>query len=379
MEIYLFLCVVCYVIFSLYLLKGWNAVPPAQTDTAAVPVTSVAVIIPVRNEEAVLEWILTDLLQQDYPDILLRVYIANDGSTDGSGAIIARWVEQYPHRFENVELLPAFETWKGKKKWIASAIASTNATFILTTDADCRIPKYWVKSMVQCHISSQAKFISGPVTIEKESAIWNRFQQIELSSLIGSGASAIGLKLPLMCNGANVGYTREAYLQAGGFEGNELIASGDDEFLMHKIYTSFGAEAVAFCRNEMAIVRTKGLDSWRAFFNQRKRWASKWENYSLRYVQAIAFWVFIFHLTVLVSSLLAVFQYIDWYLPAALWGTKLIFDYLYLKSIARFLSIDFKKSTFICAVLVYPIYVVGFGISSRFGTYTWKERIEKLS
>ena len=379
MEIYLFLCGIGYAIFSLYLLKGWKRIPFVHADSTYVPSTSVAVIVPMRNEEAELKLILTDLLNQDYPKELLTIYLADDGSTDGTPAIISDWIERYSTQFKKVELVPAFATWKGKKKWIASAIADTTAAFILTTDADCRLPKLWVKSMVQAFDSGQAKFVSGPVTIIGESTIWNGFQQIEFSSLIGSGASAIGLKLPLMCNGANVGYAREAYIQVGGFEGNELIASGDDEFLMHKISTAFGADAVEFCKNKQAIVSTNGVATWSAFFNQRKRWASKWENYSLKYVQAIAFWVFIFHLTVLVSSVLALFQQIDWYWPAALWGTKLIFDYFYLKSIARFLSIDFKKSTFIYAVLIYPIYVVGFGILARFGTYTWKERIEKLS
>lgn len=379
MEIYLYLCGVCYAIFSVCLLKGWKNIVPVHTNVTAVPTVSVAVIIPIRNEEAGLERILTDLLQQDYPGTLLTVYLADDGSTDHTASIIRDWIERYSDRFKKVELLSAFEIWKGKKRWIASAIAHTEATFILTTDADCRLPVFWITSMVQTQTSTQAKFVSGPVTIEEESTIWNRFQQIEFSSLIASGASAIGLKLPLMCNGANVGYLREAYLEVGGFEGNQSIASGDDEFLMHKIYVAFGAGAIAFCKNKMAIVSTKGAHNWQAFFNQRKRWASKWERYSLKYVQAVALWIFMFHLTILVSSLLAIFQFIDWYLPAVLWGTKLIFDYFYLKSIARFLSIDFKKSTFIYAVLIYPIYVVGFGMLARFGTYTWKERIEKLS
>ena len=379
MEIYILLCAVLYAIFSLCLLKGWENNVLTRTNNKFIPATSVAVIVPARNEEAVLELILKDLLEQDYPIELLTVYIADDGSTDRTPSIIADWVERYPSQFKKVELLAAFETWKGKKKWIASAISDTNTTFILTTDADCRLPKLWVKSMVQTYEVAQAKFVSGPVTIAEESSIWNRFQQIEFSSLIGSGASAIGLNLPLMCNGANVGYAREAYVNVRGFEGNEFIASGDDEFLMHKIFSEFGADGIVFCKNKAAIVSTSGASTWSAFFNQRKRWASKWENYSLKYVQAVAFWVFIFHLTVLLSSVLVIFQQIDWYWPAALWGTKVIFDYFYLNSVARFLSIDFKKSTFIYAVLIYPLYVVGFGILARFGTYTWKERIEKLS
>lgn len=379
MTIYLVSCVILYALFSLFLMKGWKGIACIELDKKSQITTSVAVIVPIRNEEAALALILSDLLHQEYPKELLTVYLADDDSTDATATIISDWVALYSTQFKKVELLPEFATWKGKKKWIASAVANTTAAFILTTDADCRIPPYWVQSMVQTFECTHAKFVSGPVKMISESSIWNKFQQIEFSSLVGSGASAIGLKLPLMCNGANVGYLRDAYLSVDGFNGNEFIASGDDEFLMHKISNFFGADAIVFCKNPMSIISTEGAHTWKAFFYQRKRWASKWENYSLKYVQLVAVWVFVFHLTLLVSSILACFNQLDWYWLLGLWGTKFIFDYFYLKSIARFLSIDFKKSTFIYAVLIYPLYVVGFGILARFGTYTWKERIEKLS
>ncbi len=379
MSLYLLLCCLLYVFFSVCLLKGWTRIAVTTTEPLMQADVTVAVIIPIRNEKEHIELILQDLLNQSYPKHLLTIYLADDGSSDGTQPILQTWVENYPDRFKPVILFPEYTAWKGKKKMIASAIAQSTETLLLTTDADCRVSSLWVGSMVDSYIKTKASFISGPVRILGKTTYWNNFQSIEFLSLVGSGASAIGLKLSVMCNGANVAYTRAAYNQVNGFEGNEAIASGDDEFLMHKITSEYSAHSVVFCKNAGAIVTTSPAVSWKQFYNQRKRWAGKWEHYKLWYVQVIAVWVFIFHFTLLIASGLALFNLLDFRLTLLMWVIKAIFDYFYLKSIARFLSIDFKKSTFINAVLIYPFYVVLFGIASRFGSYNWKERTETIS
>lgn len=379
MVIVLLLFGILYALFSVCLIVGWKQINDPLANPLWKPVTSVAIIVPVRNERSVIELLLQDLNNQMYPASLMTVYLADDGSSDGTDVIMNDWVNSYPERFKLVPLLSEYAGWKGKKKMIASAISISDATLILTTDADCRIPEGWVRSMVESYEQTHAAFISGPVAMKGLPGYWNNFQSIEFSSLVGSGASAIGLKLPVMCNGANVAYTRSAYNKVRGFEGNELIASGDDEFLMHKIASEFSANSVIFCKNKAAIVLTAPASSWGEFYNQRKRWAGKWEHYKLWYVQVIAIWVFLFHFFLLLSSILGILSVISPELSLVMWVIKAFFDYLYLKSIARFLSIDFKNSTFINAVLIYPFYAVGFGIAARFGSYTWKERTEDLS
>ena len=365
-----------YMVFSIVLLVGWRKISIETIFPTYKPNFTVAIILTARNEEKNLVSILEQLLKQDYPKELLQIYLADDASTDSTSQIFLSYIKSYPALFFNVELNPIYQDWKGKKKWIASAIDATQTAFILTTDADCTIPNTWVTAMVQSFELKHAQFVSGPVAMTEETSFMSGFQNVEFLSLIGSGASAIGLGKPLMCNGANIGYTRAAYCKVGGFLGNESISSGDDEFLMHKIYAMLGSKAVTFCKNHAGIIYTKPAASWTEFYHQRKRWASKWENYSLGHVQWIAIWVFFFHLIVLILTILAFIPSFSWHRAVFLWGIKIVFDYFYLKSIASFLSIDFKKTTFIHAVLLYPFYVVGFGLAGRFGTYTWKERIE---
>ena len=64
---------------------------------------------------------------------------------------------------------------------------------------------------------------------------FDALQTVEFASLIGSGACTMALGHPTMCNGANLCYEKRVFTEVGGFAGVDHLASGDDEFLMHKI------------------------------------------------------------------------------------------------------------------------------------------------
>ena len=365
-----------YFLFFILLRYGWKRHAAVQIHEPGDPV-SVAVIIPIRNEKESIDFLLTDLLQQSYPREQTRIYLVDDGSTDGTTEILKRYAAAHDGYIWYVSVSDRYKNWKGKKKAIASAIDQSDETLILTTDADCRIGREWIRTFVAAFQQTDAMFVSGPVKMTGGKGFRNRFQEVEFASLIGSGASAIGLGYPLMCNGACLGYTRKAYNAVGGFNGNEEIASGDDEFLMHKIATSF-KKKVVFLKHSEAIAQTATTHSIHTFVQQRKRWAGKWEHYSLLYVQALALWVFIYHLSLILGLAAMLSGFGNIYLVAAMWLMKALCDYFYLKSVTSFLSIAFKIDIFIGSVLIYPFYVVLFGILSRFGSYEWKGRTEPV-
>ena len=61
----------------------------------------VSVLLPTYNGEKYIAEQLDSLLNQDYPQF--EVYIRDDGSTDGTVAIIDKYVMQYPGMFHKVE------------------------------------------------------------------------------------------------------------------------------------------------------------------------------------------------------------------------------------------------------------------------------------
>src|SRR5690606_15452205 len=102
---------------------------------------------------------------------------------------------------------------------------------------------------------------------------------------------------------ANLAYEKNAFIEVGGYEGVKHIASGDDEFLMHKIAAHY-PDGVYFLKNQNAVVSTGAHQDWSAFFRQRKRWASKWKHYQSKTPLVLAIYVFSCNLSMILSMLL---------------------------------------------------------------------------
>src|SRR5579872_2421285 len=57
---------------------------------------TVAVIVPARNEAANIAACLLTLTRQNYPADRLRIFVIDDGSSDGTPVIVSRLAEQFP-------------------------------------------------------------------------------------------------------------------------------------------------------------------------------------------------------------------------------------------------------------------------------------------
>ncbi len=243
----------------------------------------------------------------------------------------------------------------------------------MTTDGDCRVKSGWLQAISNCQISSKAKLISGPVTFFKETSFTDYLQTVEFSSLIGSGASAIAAGFPSLCNGANLAYEKSAFFAVNGYEGVRHIASGDDEFLMHKIADKYPG-SIKFLKNPEAIVSTKAHTDWSLFFKQRKRWASKWKHYQSKTPLILALYVFACNLSMILAGLL-------WFsgsLNSQEFGILLLIkcapEWLFLGTVLHFL----KKTVSIFFIpftqIIYPFYVCFFGLIAQKPEYEWKGR-----
>lgn len=104
------------------------------------------------------------------------------------------------------------------------------------------------------------------------------FQYIDFVSLQGITAASVSAGFHAMCNGANLAYRKDVFYRVNGFKGIDNIASGDDMLLMNKIKHEF-PNAIGFLFSKDAIVSTSPMPDWKAFFNQRIRWASKADKY----------------------------------------------------------------------------------------------------
>lgn len=359
-----------YALFTLTLWITWLRIPLFKTATRVANQPYMSVIIPVRNEASTISKLLDDLNQQSYGRF--EVIVADDSSTDATAAIVQAYSQTA--RF-SLRLLTLTDepTLSPKKRAISQSISLAKGDLIVTTDGDCRVGPNWLTTIASFYQTTAAKLISGPVTFTDEHTIYDSLQTVEFSSLIGSGACTMALGMPTMCNGANLCYEKKVFTEVGGFAGVDHIASGDDEFLMHKIAGRY-PQAVQFLKSPEAIVRTQSHQSWNAFYNQRKRWASKWQMYQSWGPTSLAVFIFVCNAAPVVALAVWLFNSMSGSTALLIIGLKVLPEFFFLRQVLLFLQKKKPVRTIPLTQLIYPFYVVFFGLAAQQKGYRWKER-----
>ncbi|GAB2554599.1 glycosyltransferase [Spirosoma areae] len=373
MTIFLVAISLLYALFTLTLWLAWLRMPDFRPDITALKAPFITVIIPVRNEADTIENLLNDLSHQTYTRF--DVIVADDSSADQTLAIVQKYAQTASFALHPLPLASE-RTASPKKRAITQSVALAVGSLIVTTDGDCRAGPNWLATLAAFYQKTGAKLISGPVTFTAERTLLDSLQTVEFASLIGSGASTMALGYPTMCNGANLCYVKDVFTEVGGFAGVDHLASGDDEFLMHKIAALY-PNGVRFLKNADALVQTRAHQSWRAFYNQRKRWASKWRAYTSYLPSLLAVFVFLSNAAPMLAVLGWLFKFLNGNTTLIVIGLKVIPEFLFLRQILVFLQKKSSVGVIPLTQLIYPLYVLFFGLAAQGKGYVWKGR--KLS
>ncbi len=375
----LFLSTQClYALFTLAMWRYWRQIPVFDFSELQFSDVKLAVVIVVRNEEANLPALFGSLMQQSYPVHLWEVYLIDDFSTDTTLQMARAYQQETPFSLHVLELKDylsdSLADGSFKKKGIEWAISQTQAELIVTTDGDCWVPELWLSHLAAFYQRTQAQMICGAVTFaQSQDTIFSRLQTVEFASLIGSGAATLQVAMPTMCNAANLAFTRRAFEQVGGYRDTASTATGDDLFLMHKIYQLYPKD-VHFLKDAESTVYTKAQASLSDFYQQRRRWASKWHLYQDWRVSALAIFIFLCNFSFLLAVILAGLGYLSW--PCFLGGMLLRWstEWLFLGTVLRHLKQKKLLAWIPVTQLVYPVYVVFFGLAVQQRGYQWKGR-----
>lgn len=359
-ELIICTVVFAYIFLILIYIRKWEILPNSRNIEIKCTIP-VSLVIAVRNESTVLKNLIESIYLQSYSN--LEVIFVNDHSEDNSLSIL----NDAP--LKNFKVI-SLRDCSGKKAAISAGVEIATGDLIVCTDADCTFSSDWITSIVSFYVQYSANFISGPVKYETENTIFNHFQAIELMALSASGAASLSFNRPIMANGANIAFKKSAFLEVGGYGQIDHIASGDDILLMLKINKKF-PNSCMFMKNITAVVSTQPSQTIKELYFQRKRWASKWKVYQDFYIQSTSLIVFAANLLLFLSFFVSI--------PMAviLMLLKTIVDGLLLERASSFYNIKIKWILFVCYQLIYPIYVLFFGIVGRMGSYKWKGRILK--
>lgn len=354
----------------IFLRKGWQNIVPFTLISSS-PKTKVSIIIAARNEEDRIALTIKDVLTQNYPKELFELIIVDDHSTDTTAEIIQSFED------EGVKLIKLNESQalnSYKKKAIAEAINDADGELIITTDADCRMHRNWLSTIINYYELNNYKLISSPVVYFEEKNSFEKLQTLEFLFLIGLGAAGIGNKIPSTCNGANLCYRKDVFLELGGFKGIDDLASGDDELLLHKIAHAYPG-SIGFCKSYDALVYTHAKENLKEFIQQRKRWASKSVKYKDKRIVVLAVSIWFFNLSFIINligglflpGLLSVFSF-QFFL-------KFFVELLFLWRVTKFAN---RKNLLIflpILTLIHVVYFIYIGIAGNSGKYNWKGRM----
>jgi cellulose synthase/poly-beta-1,6-N-acetylglucosamine synthase-like glycosyltransferase len=337
------------------------------------PSVFVSVIVAARNEEKTLPLLLQDLQAQDYPSPLFEVLIVNDFSTDGT----ALFADVLPRNFHMItpQCLPEQSS---KKRAITTGVERAKGALLLITDADCRVGKGWLSTIASFYVEKEAAFIAAPVKYIYQNSLLQVLQVLDFITLQGITAASVAAHFHSMCNGANLAYTKKAFESVNGFEGIDQVPTGDDMLLMHKIWKQQPAK-VFYLKSKEAIVSTVPMQTWKEFFMQRRRWASKTLVYDDKRIMAVLFFVLLLNLLPFVLLVAAFYQSVYWrYLFIFLFGKTLI-EWPFVSAVARFYDEQKLMRYFFLLQPLHVFYTVLVGIWSQLGRYEWKGRTPHLT
>ena len=329
---------------------------------------SVSIVIAMRNEAKHVDRLLQSILSQDYPRELVEIILVDDHSDDDTAEKVKRFLSNGVQFIQ----LEAGEGL-GKKAAINKGILVAKHDNIVLTDADCVFNKNWLTSLVTYKKKTDAVMVVAPVMLKENQKALDIFQTLDFISLQGMTMVGANTGLLNMCNGANLMYSKSAFLQVNGFEGIDHLATGDDMLLMEKFNEAFPGR-IRYCYDSDAIVETASPETLKAFMLQRIRWAGKSTVYKSSTIKATLLLVYLLNF-MLCSLLVASFFKKEFFMPwLAMTCIKTILELPFMYRVAVFFKRGQLLWWFLPMQPLHHAYIVLAGFFGLIGKVEWKGR-----
>jgi glycosyltransferase involved in cell wall biosynthesis len=328
----------------------------AEPNVMGTDLLGISIIIPFFNEAKYLPKLINSLQKINYSGH--EIIFVNDRSSDKGEELITE--------NENLKLLNNTKE-TGKKGALHTGILAAQHPYIITIDADCIVDPN-ILNAYAAQFTTGADMVLGLVCFKPQPGMASHYAMLENSSLVAWALANANDGKPNMANGANLGFNKQKYMDANGYEGHMHISSGDDEFLLQS-FVNMGAR-IKVAKN--AFVLTSTINNWQAFLEQRCRWASKTKKYTAKkqWVYHLSQWAFMLWLLAIIYSLTSL--NIPFLIMSL--GLKIYVDLSWFKLIAPHFHLPLNrfKITFISLLqlIVLPLtYIV-----SLFWHGSWKGR-----
>jgi len=347
--IYLFL--VIYLISLVLLLRGFIKINK-QRIVSATAFKKFSLVIVYRNENKNLLNLLNSFKNLDYPLENFEILMIDDGSVETFDFM----AYQLPIKsLKNIR-----KTASPKKDAITFAVDCAKNDWLVFTDADCVVDKLWLKTLNNyLQANTEKEMVCGSVFVDENINFLSAFQAWDFVSLQATTIGSFGLNKPFMCNSANMAFTKTIFKKVDGYVGNNHWTSGDDVFLLQKIF-AVEPQSLGYLFHPNFFIKTKAVESFEQLINQRVRWGSKAKAYS-------SIWGKFLSLLIVCVSLIFIWRLIVlnyWFVLI-----KLVLDGSFLVCFSKLFKQ--KINYLLPSLLIYP-FVVVWVLGRSFFKIEWK-------
>ena len=240
----------------------------------------ISILIPMYNEEQVLEYVLDALIDCEYPKELLEIIPINDNSTDKTRQML----DEYEKKHDIVKPIHRTSDLRGKVAALNDALKIVKNEIILVFDADYRPSKDLVNQLVLAFEDPEAGAVMGRVIPHNAGKNWlTRLLNLERSGGYQADQQArYNLKTVPQYGGTVGGFRKSLVMEEGGFDPRVLA---EDTELTFRLFTK-GWKVIyansAECYEEVP-------ESWNVRAKQIRRWSRGHNQVMFKYFFPVLF------------------------------------------------------------------------------------------
>jgi cellulose synthase/poly-beta-1,6-N-acetylglucosamine synthase-like glycosyltransferase len=213
----------------------------------------VSVIVPVRDGEPMIADCLDSILTADYPADRREILVIDNGSSDGTAALIRARPVRYLH-----EPRPGVSNARNR------GIAESTGEILAFVDADCLVEPQWLGELVRAFEDPAVGAVAGDLQHAPPTTAAER----QAARLLGNWQRFAFNSNPAYPITANAAYRRDVIDRIGPFDPHMTRAQDVELGLRFQQHSDL---RLAYA--ERATARHRNRTTWLGFFRQQLGWA----------------------------------------------------------------------------------------------------------
>jgi len=357
----IFSIVILFFLLTFNFLFWTSASESKGRDSENATLNKFSILIAAKNESRNLNRLFNSIKNLKYPREHYEIIFIDDNSTDNT-LDVAR---EHAASLNNVIVLEAKQKEiPGKKGALQIAFNKASNPFIVTTDADCKLPPLWLTNINKL-FNTNADLIIGFHSFENLNNTTKKYAAFESLKNQILTFSFANLGFPYSSIGTNFAFKKEILERIGGYSAISETLSGDDDLLLQKALM-FKAKVKTLISKD-SIVKTFPPENFKHLINQRSRHVSTSTYYSLQSRILLALWHFT-NLIAFFSIFLAPINPTFYFL----FIVKILLDLITVFKFQKKWNYKFRWGEIIIFQVIYELMIPVYFIKSQLGTIKWK-------